>query len=188
MEGSQKDVRVYRGVTGPYEQWDGVLGVLGVLRVLMELWGSAQLLCSAPQPRGGWRYGGTEGFYKGFIGTQGGIWKDHEKMLGFIEGLWGPYKLGWGPFGGPNGAVGSAWPLCSTPHPNGNAGSEGFYKGFIGTHGGIWKDHKKMLGVIEGLWGPNKLGWGPWGPNGAVGVCTAFVQRPPPKWWELCGD
>ena len=38
---------------GPYEQWDGVLGVLGVLRVLMELWGSAGLLCSAPHPNGG---------------------------------------------------------------------------------------------------------------------------------------
>ena len=176
---------------GLYEQWDGVVRVLGVLRVLMELWGSAQLLCSAPQPRGGWRYGGTEGFYKGFIGTQGGIWKDHEKMLGFIEGLWGPYKLGWGPFGGPNGAVGSAWPLCSTPHPNGNAGTEGFYKGFIGTRGGIWKDHKKMLGVIEGLWGPysgmgSSGSWGSWG--GSVGICRAFVQHPPPKWWELCGD
>ena len=52
MEGSQKDVRGYRGVIGTI-QWDGVLGVLGVLRVLMELWGSAGLLCSAPQPKGG---------------------------------------------------------------------------------------------------------------------------------------
>ena len=57
--------------------------------VLMELWGPTGLLCSAPHPNGG-SYVGTEGCYKGFIGvigTHGGIWKDHKKMLGVIEGL-----------------------------------------------------------------------------------------------------
>ena len=152
-------------------------------------------MCSAPQPRGGWSNAGTEGFYKGFIGTQGGIWKDHEKMLGFIEGLWGPYKLGWGPFGGPNGAVGSAGLLCSAPHPNGGSyvGTEGCYKGLIGvtgTHGGIWKDHKKMLRFIEGLWDHMNSGMGSsgsWGPYGAVGICVAFLRPPTKGGWRYGG-
>ena len=146
------------------------------------LWGSAGLLCSNPQPRGGWRYVGTEGCYKGFIGTHGGIWKDHEKMLGFIEGLWD--RTNWdGVLGVPMELWGPAGLLCSAPHPNGGsyAGTEGCYKGFIGTHG-IWKDHEKMLGVIEGLWGPYKLGWGP---LGVYGDLQGFCAAPPNQIWGV---
>ena len=88
----KKMLGVIEGLWGPYEQWDGVLGVLGVLRVLMELWGSMWLLCSAPQPRVGWRYGGTEGCYKGFIGvtgTRGGTRKDREKATRVYGGVRG---------------------------------------------------------------------------------------------------
>ena len=131
------------------------------------LWGSAGLLCSAPHPNGG-SYVGTEGCYKGFIGVIGthGIWKDHKKMLGVIEGLWGPYEQGDGVLGVLGVLMelwGSAGLLCSTPQPRGGwryVGTEGCYKGFIGTHGGIWKDHEKMLGVIDGLWDCMNSGMG----------------------------
>ena len=56
----------------------------------------------------------------------------------------------------------------------------------VGVIEGLWGLYEQGDGVIEGLWGLYEQVDGVL--VGSVGVCRAFVQRPPPKWGELCGD